>query len=291
MKTDLSNLSSYTKNLGRVPSKNGKGPLVAGEKLAEKALKGSDADYKLDLSGQKPASSLPSIPSIPTPPAPSLPSLPETPSLAKPEGPPAEVKEAIKEVAKEEIKVEKPEVKKGGVKKPLIVFIKGLDIFSSPLKSESGYAGVRRMAEAVDGARLYGYDQKKEIIKEIEKTHKDYPIILVGHSFGGDTAVEIANELDSLEHNFRKVNLLVTMDAVGFGNDIIPQNVKEHLNIFGENDLFLNDGPHVARRHEMTNVKNILSPLDHTDIDDDKEIQFEIMSLIQETLTKESPGF
>lgn len=286
MKTDLNNLSLYTKNLGRVPSQNGKAPIVADKNLVNKLNKSRDLDYKLDLSGQKPVSSLPSIP---TPPMPSV-SLPETPSLSKPEAPATDLKEAIKEVAKEEIKVEKPVEKKGHVKKPLIVFIKGLDIFSSPLKSESGYAGVRRMAEAVDGARVYGYDQKKEIINEIEKTHKDYPVILVGHSFGGDTAVDIANELDSLEHNFRKVNLLVTIDAVGFANDIIPQNVKEHLNVFGENDIFLNDGPHVARRHEMTNVKNILSPLDHTDIDDDKEIQFEIMSAIQEVLSKDSPG-
>ncbi len=286
MKTDLSNLSTYSKNLGQVPSKNGKSPAVVGQKLGEKLLKSPEKDYRVELSGNKPSASLPDIPAPPTP---SLPSLPETPSLAKPEGP-KEIKEAVKEVAKEKVKVEKKETKEGTLKKPLIVFIKGMDVFSSPLKSESGYAGVGRMAEAVDGARIYGHDQKNEIIDEIKKTHKDYPVILVGHSFGGDTAVEIADALDSLEHNFRKVNLLVTIDAVGLGNDIIPQNVKEHLNIFGENDFFLNDGPHVARRHEMTNVKNILSPLDHTDIDDDKEVQFEIMSLIQETLSKHTPG-
>lgn len=286
MKTDLSNLSTYSKNLGQVPSKNGKGSAVAGQKLGEKLLKSPEKDYRVELSGNKPSASLPDIPAPPTP---SLPSLPETPSLAKPEGT-KEIKEAVKEVAKEKVKIEKKETKEGTLKKPLIVFIKGMDVFSSPLKSESGYAGVGRMAEAVDGARIYGHDQKNEIIDEIKKTHKDYPVILVGHSFGGDTAVEIADALDSLEHNFRKVNLLVTIDAVGLGNDIIPQNVKEHLNIFGENDFFLNDGPHVARRHEMTNVKNILSPLDHTDIDDDKEVQFEIMSLIQETLSKHTPG-
>ena len=128
--------------------------------------------------------------------------------------------------------------------------------------------------------------QQEDIIKEIKKVALNQPVILVGHSFGGDTAVDIANSLDSLEHGFRSVDLLITMDSVGFNNDIIPQNVKKHLNIFGETSLFLNDGPHVARRHDKTDVKNILSPLDHTDLDDDKGHQFEIVNLIQETLGK-----
>jgi len=150
--------------------------------------------------------------------------------------------------------------------------------------SEGGYAGVGRIAESIEGSRLYGWDQKEDIKKEIKKIHPDYPVVLVGHSLGGDTAIEIADELDGLKEGFRKVDLLVTIDAVGFSHDIIPQNVKKHLNVFGEKDFFLNDGPHVARREEKTNVRNILSPHDHTDIDDDREIQFEVVSLIQETL-------
>jgi hypothetical protein len=71
---------------------------------------------------------------------------------------------------------------------------------------------------------------------------------------------------------------------VGFNNDIIPQNVKEHLNVFGESDWILNDGPHVARRHDKTQVKNILSPLDHTELDDAKDVQFEIVSSIKARL-------
>ena len=157
---------------------------------------------------------------------------------------------------------------------------------SSPSKSEGSYAGLGRIAESVEGARLYGWDQKSEIIERIEQTHPDYPVILVGHSLGGDTAVDVANELDSLDHNFRKVDLLVTLDAVGFNNDIIPQNVKEHLNVFGERDVFfLNDGPHVARRHEKTEVKNILSPLEHTELDDAKDIQYEIVDAIERRLS------
>lgn len=220
-----------------------------------------------------------------------MPSVP-TPSLSLPDLPkPSPTKEIAEEVVKDKIKdevkaekVKAPEVKEGTLKKPAIFFIKGLDIFSSPMKSEGGYAGLGRIAESIEGSRLYGWDQKDEIMKEIRKVHPDYPVLLIGHSLGGDTAIEIADELDSLKEKFRPVDLLVTIDAVGFNHDIIPQNVKEHLNVFGETSFFLKDGSHVARREEKTDVRNILSPLDHTEIDDDKEVQFEIVNLIQKTL-------
>ncbi len=270
MKTDL-NTTSYpkTQNL-----KSKLDPLLKdGKKLGEKVLldkPASSPDYKLDLS--TPKLSLPGAPSAPT--------TPEPPKL--------DIKKEVAEAKiKEEIKarpVEVIEEKEGTLKKPAIIFIKGWDVLSSPSKSESGYAGMGKLAESVKGSRVYGWDQKDDIMKEIKKRSPEQPIILVGHSFGGDTAVEIANDLDSLDHAFKPVDLLVTIDAIGFNNDIIPQNVREHLNVFGETSFLLNDGPHVARRHEMTNVKNILSPLDHTDIDDSKDIQYEIVNRIQQKL-------
>jgi hypothetical protein len=237
-------------------------------------------DYKVDLS--KPMS-LPSAPSLPLPSVPT-PSVPDAPNLEldKPKKP-----ETKPDIKKPDV-VEEVKVKDGTLKKPAVIFVKGLDVFSSPSNSERGYAGVGKMADAVEGARIYGWDQHADIIKEIKKREITQPIILVGHSFGGDTAIEVADELDSLEHGFRKVDLLVTIDSVGFDNDIIPQNVKNHLNVFGENDFFLNDGPHVARRNEMTKVKNILSQKDHTELDDDKEVQFEIVNMIQDALSKRS---
>lgn len=271
MKTDLTTYGSY---LQSGPKASGPKAASSGKKdlkvIDPKLLKKEAApDYKLDLSSKP---TLPSMPDIPTP------------EISRPEVPTKEEKPEIKKPRK--VDVEK--VKEGSQKKPMVIFIKGLDMFSSPSKSETGYAGVGKMAEAVEGSRIYGWDQHDEIIEEIKKVHRDYPVILVGHSLGGDTAVEVADALDSLDHQFRKVDLLITMDAVGFNNDIIPQNVKNHLNVFGENDFFLNDGPHVARRNEMTKVKNILSPHDHTELDDDREIQYEVVSLIQETLSRKA---
>lgn len=266
MKTDLTTAGSYAQSQalvkGRATKEMGGGPLPS------KLPKEASPDYKLELSSVA-GVGLASIP---------VPSIPSAPSLPAPEikvGPKKELPQL------DEVKLK---AKEGTLKRPAIFFIKGLDVFSSPLKSESGYAGLGRIAEAIEGSRIYGWDQKEEVIEEIKNTHRDYPVILVGHSFGGDTAIEIADELDSLQEGFRKVDLLVTLDAVGFSHDIIPQNVKRHLNVFGESDAFLNGGPHVARREEKTSVRNILSALDHTEIDDDREIQYEVVNLIQEIL-------
>ena len=265
MKTDLTTYGSQLQSRERLAgaAEGKKGQKLAGGSLDPKAHKETpNPDYKVELS--KPLS-VPSPLSV----LPDLPAL--KPEIKKPEKAP---------------EVPKPQVKDGTLKKPVIIFVKGMDVFSSPSNSEGGYAGVGRMAEVVEGSRIYGWDQHEDIIKEIKKVEKNQPVILVGHSFGGDTALEVADELDSLEHNFRKVDLLITIDAVGFENDIIPQNVVNHLNVFGESDSFLNDGPHVARRNELTQVKNILSPLDHTELDDAKDLQFEIVNLIQDTLSK-----
>ncbi len=286
MKTDLN-------TTGYLPSKTLASKAQATKdvvpKLAPAKLPGkASPDYKVDLSGStKPPASAPSLPGLslplPLPPTPSIPDLPKVEvDIPSPISHAAEAQ--ANAVAKNEMeKIVRQEVKPGSVRKPLVIFIKGLDVFSSPSKSEGGYAGVGRIADSIEGSRTFGWDQKDEIIKEVGKIHHDFPVVLVGHSLGGDTAVEIADEFDSLKKGFRSIDLLVTIDAVGFSNDIIPQNVKQHLNVFGETSLFLNDGPHVARREEKTSVRNILSPLDHTEIDDDREVQFEVVNLIQQT--------
>jgi hypothetical protein len=278
---------SQTKAPGPVvkSSKNGLAQPLAGS-LGEKTLD-TKPDYKLDLSESSRVSGSPSLPSVSPTVVPSVPSLPlpdVKPVEIMKERFNEEVKDKIKEKASEKLyEVQGPRALQGTVKKPLVVFIKGLDLFSHPLKSEGGYAGVGRMADSIPGAKIFAYDQKSQIKEEINKIHRDYPVVVVGHSLGADTAVEVANEYDSLKGGFRPIDLLVTMDAIGFNNDIIPQNVKNHLNVFGETSWFLNDGPHVARRDEKTQVRNILSPLGHTEIDDDREIQFEIIDLIKKT--------
>ena len=89
---------------------------------------------------------------------------------------------------------------KGKINKPGLFFIGGFQLFSSTPFGN----GVKDMSESIKGAKYFGWNDKAAIKEEILKRTHDAPIVLVGHSLGGDTAVEIANELNSLEHQFRK---------------------------------------------------------------------------------------
>jgi hypothetical protein len=202
---------------------------------------------------------------------------PESPTLEKSEKIQAEKIADVKVAVTEPIKTKS----KGTLKKPGVFFITGLETFSL----SNDYDGLKKMAEAIPEARVYGWNQKNEVIEEVLKRAANQKIILVGHSFGGDTAVDIANELNSLKHGFKKVDLLVTLDSVGRNNDIIPQNVKSNLNFFGEKNSWLNDQPNVARNNNLTQVINELRHESHTDLDDSNDIQYKIMTEINALLS------
>ena len=96
--------------------------------------------------------------------------------------------------------------------------------------------------------------------------------------------MNIANRLNSLEHGFRKVDLLTTLDSVGFNNDIIPSNVEKNLNFISDDDYFFNDGPNIARNVNKTEVTNVLRGETHRAIDDQTDVQSEIISHVDEVI-------
>ncbi len=221
----------------------------------------------------------------------------DTPSLPEAKLPDAkvEISDEAKEVAEkalqkkkeiEEIKKAKEIQKKSlkhTVSKPGVFFLGGAGIMSVGSVTGS-YSGMKDMADYVEGARYYGWDQKSEILEEIDKRKADQPIVLVGHSLGGDTIVEIANELNTLDHGYRKVDLLFTIDSFGMNNDLIPANVAKNIHYFSDKNLFLNDGPNWAKNEEKTTVENNLLSVDHTDLDDNHDVQAHILSEIEAIL-------
>lgn len=171
----------------------------------------------------------------------------------------------------------------GNLKEPGIFFVSGFDwLGASSVKGN--YDGIRDMADAIKGAKHYSWDQQEEIIKQIKKRDPSEPIILVGHSFGGDGVMEIAQELNKIENGFRKIDLLVTLDSVGYDNDIVPQNVKKNLNFIASGNKLINDGPNIAANYNRTDVTNFLRHEAHAELDDATDIQIEIIEAVNKAL-------
>ena len=163
---------------------------------------------------------------------------------------------------------------------PGIFFLSGLEIKNLSSDDE----GVRAMAKNLPRAEHFSWDDEDIVLQEINRRPINQPIILVGHSLGGDAVVNLANRLNSMEYGFRNIDLLVTLDSVGLDNDLIPQNVRENLNFIGDADIFFNDGPNIARDRERTLVMNELRREEHTGIDDSKDVQKKIFSKIASVL-------
>ena len=166
------------------------------------------------------------------------------------------------------------------IKKPAVIFIEGFSMFGI-----SNGDGIKEMADNFPGAKQFSWEEHGKIMDEIKKHAPDQPVVLVGHSFGGDTAIEVANELNSPKNGFRSVDLLVSIDAVGMNKTIIPVNVKSNLNYFGEGLIpFVHGDPTVARNTKYTDVTNELRNDMHSKMDDSPEIQFEIFNKINDVL-------
>lgn len=158
---------------------------------------------------------------------------------------------------------------------PGMYFISGFKLFSG-----SNGDGIEEMARHMEGAQHFSWVHEKEILQDIAKRPADEPIILVGHSLGGNAAVKIARQLNTPAFGFRQVDLMVTMDSFGFNNDVIPANVKKNLNFIGHRNIFLNDGPNIARDSERTQVINELRDEMHTQIDNASDIQEKVFRKI-----------
>jgi len=165
-------------------------------------------------------------------------------------------------------------------KTPAVFFIKAFEFVENDIFAN----GMKSMAEATSGARYYSWDQKGEMIEQIQKRNKDQPVILVGHGFGADTAVEIAQELNTIDNGFRKIDLLVTLNSSGFNNDFIPQNVVKNLNYITQDNGWTDDGPNIALDYHRTKVENFLRPEGHDELDESTSIQMDVLEAINKVL-------
>lgn len=271
-------------------------PFRGNSKLPADALK-TDGDVpKTEITNQAKklnAAETPAPPSAETP-------VPETPPESTPSSSSPSVLDKAASVAKaiakapvmpvivpsnpksieNKISDKKPDAPVHFLKKPAVIFIEGFSMFGI-----SNGDGIKEMSDNFPGAKRFDWTEHDKIIGEIKKHAPDQPVVLVGHSFGGDTAIEVANELNSAKNAFRPIDLLVSIDAVGMNKTIIPINVKSNLNFFGEGILpFVHGDPTVARNTKYTEVTNELRTDMHSKMDDSPEVQFEIFKKINEVL-------
>lgn len=245
-------LSDKAKNLGKSLKKKGKDLLKNQLKGDKSELKQAGKRLLMDA-GSVAVKALTQLPSL---------SLPDI-SLSTKESSP------IKEIIDKKVFSKSPQ--RAG-----LYFLTGLN-----LKTLSGNdGGIEDMASFITDAEQYSWKDEGRVLEEISKKDADQPIVLVGHSLGGDAVVNIANKLNSIQHGFRKIDLLVTMDSVGFDNDIIPENVRKNMNFISDQDMFFNDGPNIARNNNLTEVINELRSEGHREMDNASEIQLKVYDTI-----------
>lgn len=201
---------------------------------------------------------------------PELPSTPDLPDLSDA----IEVSDKV-EKAEKVAKIVEPKSEEK-LKTPAVFFVGGFELFDMSFMDD----GMKSMTDAIKEARYYSWDQKNEMIDEIKNRENDQRVILVGQGFGGDTAVEIAQELNTVENGFRTIDLLVTLNSVGLDNDFIPQNVSKNLNFLTANNGWFDDGPNIAINYKRTQVENYLRPESHSDLDNTTDVQIEIINAI-----------
>jgi pimeloyl-ACP methyl ester carboxylesterase len=196
---------------------------------------------------------------------------------------PIVVSKDSKDVKKIEEKLSDPKASKFNfIHRPAVIFIEGFSAFGI-----SNGDGIKDMADNFPGAKRFSWDEHDKIIDEIKKHAPDRPVVLVGHSFGADTAVEVSSTLNNVKNAFRPVDLLVSIDSVGMNHSIIPINVKRNLNFFGEGVIpFLHGEPNVARNTDYTDVINELRPELHSKMEDSSEVQYKIFESINEVLAE-----
>ncbi len=153
------------------------------------------------------------------------------------------------------------------------IFVSGFSASSdsSDTSSTSTQSGVHQMGDdlpkttktKIGPIKKFAWDDQTDACNFIEGaigSNRNQPVILVGHSFGGDSVVEIAK---LLKKKGICVDLMIQLDSVGVGDEVKPSNVEKGVNIWNKSK----DG--IDGASKVTGSENIpMSGTTHTGIDD-----------------------
>lgn len=170
-----------------------------------------------------------------------------------------------------------------------VVLLRGwIGIFSAGI-DELG----SRIEKAGIHANVYQEKQWRDLAEQLERRYQTEsvhePLILIGHSYGADSSLRIANFLN--EKNI-PIDLLITLDPVT--PPTVPANVKRTYNLYQSNGVFdkfpwLRGIPLNAAPGNINKIENLDIRRDRTDLlaKDLDHFNIEKQPLIHEDILKQ----
>ncbi len=171
-------------------------------------------------------------------------------------------------------------------------------IFSKGERSPTGMRQLdeyleRRFAEhpqAVVHTQNFDYDEVSEAVEYLQSAEKVDKLIVVGHSYGGRATYEFAQQLSADQ----KIDLQISVDAVGWGNPETPNNVEQTVNFY-QREYWWDKGYSIpwGVDRNVTGAENINveqkynQELGHLTIDDFEPLHQEIGNLIDKKVKEE----
>jgi pimeloyl-ACP methyl ester carboxylesterase len=160
-----------------------------------------------------------------------------------------------------------------------LIYSRGMDKLADRIKRSTG------LPASVDTYLVWRSVAEQAIA---DYRHDPQPVILIGHSMGGDSCLDFAEELNA--QNI-PVSLLVTYDPSRLADDV-PGNVERYINIFQSSNVMgggnITQGSHFHGHFASYNLKDH-SEIIHINIEKADRIQEQLVAKIAE-LAATPPG-
>jgi hypothetical protein len=148
---------------------------------------------------------------------------------------------------------------------------------------------------------IFAWDGRKDAISYLNSLglKNNDKLIVIGHSYGGDTAILLANELKKRN---RRVDLLIQVDSVGSSDDVLPSNVAKGINYYQADDNPMSIGRFKVQQEVINStnldvnrvfrnelITNNNYPLNHGSIDDSNEVHQAIIQQVLNAVANKNP--
>jgi hypothetical protein len=134
-------------------------------------------------------------------------------------------------------------------------------------------------------SRVFGFFEEESAFDFIQGHNDLGTLVLIGHSFGADAVIELAEDFLLPAHV--PIDLTIQIDSVGAGDEELPSNVRHGINYFQiSSELLEPQGATFVQGAQNFNTELLFSDtgITHTSIDDDARLHQRIVQDIRHTL-------